>query len=186
MDFDFFKPESKQIMVNNIKFTIYNNTNNDIYHLVLKKLNYTHIAMNNQLTQLKNIITQRIFDKCKNDINFKYKVFYFLNTMWKDKYCSKFPILKTLCGDDLIIKYLTLIKNNTNQQYTELTYGSLIELNEISHYFKVNIVIVTTILTNINNNFTRTIYLYKENDKYYTCKKEDAPKQDIFSFTGLY
>ena len=182
MIYDFTQLESKQIIVNNIKFTIYNNTKTDIYYSILKQLNYKHITMDNQLKQLKNIITQKIFDNCKNDQTFKHKVYYFINTQWKDKYCEKFPILKTFNGDDLIIKYITLIKNNTDKKYIDLTYGGLIELNEIANYFKINIIIVTDTLNYINNNYSKTIYLYNKNDKYYVCKKEQVA--NIFSFNN--
>lgn len=163
--------KNKFITINNQNFVveIKPSNSNNLYHSILTQVNTNNIEQDT--ISIREKLSTYIYQNCNQDINFKYKVFYYISTEWKDKWNVEFPEINNVKGDELITSYLKILKNNPQNSHNKLSYGGIMEIHFMSLWFNIKIGIINN--NNIkfyNTNAIKTIYLFQENNDYFIAK----------------
>ena len=162
---------SKYITIKNQNFivSIKNSDSNNLYHSILSQINTFNLEQ--ETISLREKVANHIHQKCVNDINFKYKIYYYISTEWKEKWIDTFPEINNVKGDELIMSYLKILKTNPKTKHNKLAFGGIMEINFISILLNIKIgVINNNDITFFNNNSIKTIYIFKENNDYFVAK----------------
>ena len=165
------KPSINSIMINNQTFIISKKQQdyNNLYYSILSQINNSNIQKS--IVLLRETIANNIYQKCINNLNYKYYVYYHINTQWKDKWINKFPQINNVKGDDLITSYLNILKT-PNSIYKELAYGGILEIEMIALLLNVKIGLISNKKLKFynKNNKNKTIYIYENNNNYEVAK----------------
>ena len=162
---------SKYVTIKNKNYivNIKNSDSNNLFHSILSQINTFNLEQ--ETISLREKVANHIHQNCINDINFKYKIYYYISTQWKEKWSDTFPEINNVKGDDLIMSYLKILKTNPKTKYNKLAFGGSMEINFISILLNIKIgVINNNDITFFNNNSIKTIYIFQDNDDFFIAK----------------